>query len=132
MIRPRPLAAGVRAAVEAPAWTSTGRLARLLEAPEWTGTERVSGDAAAAIRVARSTLARLAPLRRLGGPWRSTCLHHSIAACLLLRRHGVPATLRLGARGEAGGVAAHAWVEGRSGRTLAGSAQDYTPLARRP
>jgi hypothetical protein len=44
-------------------------------------------------------------------PWRTVCLHHSLAAQSLLRRRGVPATLFYGARlNAARDLEAHTWV----------------------
>lgn len=48
---------------------------------------------------------------RLYSPFPGTCLSRSLALLWLLRRNGVPATLRLGARVEDGRFCAHAWVE---------------------
>lgn len=45
-------------------------------------------------------------------PWRAVCLQQAIAAKVMLRRRGIPATLYFGVRksAEPGGIAAHAWV----------------------
>lgn len=45
------------------------------------------------------------------GVARGNCLSKSIVLCHLLRRNGLPATLRLGGRKEGPQFAAHAWVE---------------------
>ena len=42
---------------------------------------------------------------------RGNCLSRSIALCWLLRRRGVPAQLRIGARKMGNQLEAHAWVE---------------------
>jgi hypothetical protein len=175
----------MRAALEAPAWIASHRLAQLLESngsqpTSASSTSSASSDAASsdaassasqarlavpcaatepvlasatadALRVAFSALRVLARLRRLGGPWRNTCLYRSVAGCLVLRRHGSVATLRLGARAsraETGasvtgmgsstdvsaaapghvGVSAHAWVEDACGRPLVESPDGHTPL----
>jgi hypothetical protein len=42
----------------------------------------------------------------------ATCLTEALAALMLLGHFGLPADLRIGvARGEGGGLTAHAWVE---------------------
>jgi hypothetical protein len=44
-------------------------------------------------------------------PWDANCLAQAIAAKVMLRRRGVPSTLRLGvARDAAGALEAHAWL----------------------
>ena len=43
--------------------------------------------------------------------FQSTCLEQSLALWWLLRRHGVSAELRLGARKESNRFEAHAWVQ---------------------
>ena len=50
----------------------------------------------------------LAASRRL--PFATTCLHRSVVLWWLLRRRGIPAAIRLGARTESGPFEAHAWV----------------------
>jgi hypothetical protein len=61
----------------------------------------------------------------------ATCLSQALAAQVLLARHGHPASLRIGvARGAAGRLEAHAWIESR-GRIVIGGTADlarYTPL----
>jgi hypothetical protein len=44
-------------------------------------------------------------------PYRGNCLSQSIALMWLLRRRGLAARLRLGARRREGALEAHAWVE---------------------
>jgi hypothetical protein len=58
---------------------------------------------------------------------RSNCLTRAVAASLLLRRHGHPATLRLGVSQTDGRVAAHAWLES-DGRPVVGDAGTFTAL----
>ena len=63
-------------------------------------------------------------------PGTRSCLPQALAAELLLRRHGHPATLRLGvARNDGRDLRAHAWVESE-GRVVFGATQQpqYTPL----
>lgn len=43
-------------------------------------------------------------------PWLATCLTQALAAMVMLRRRGIPATLHLGVSTSAGGLAAHAWL----------------------
>lgn len=43
--------------------------------------------------------------------FRTTCLEQSLVLCWMLRRRGIDATLRVGARKEADIFEAHAWVE---------------------
>lgn len=119
MIPPRVL--GVVAAVIAPAWTRPESLRRLIErAPE--GGHSTSPDRTrTALAASRGALRRLARLERVGGPWRDLCLHRSIAACLVLRRCGAPAVLRIGVRADAADLAAHAWVESPDGAALYGA-----------
>ena len=45
------------------------------------------------------------------GPYRVTCLRESLLTWWLLRRRGIPATLRIGVGKEAADLKAHAWVE---------------------
>jgi hypothetical protein len=127
----RAASAGLRAALETPAWLSSDRFGTLLTASDVAAGGVGNSDAphvATALRVTRLVLRILSPLRRLGGPWRNTCLHRSVAGCLVLRRHGVTARVRLGARSDAGTVAAHAWVEDAEGHVLVDSPLDHTPL----
>jgi Transglutaminase-like superfamily len=42
---------------------------------------------------------------------RTNCLEQATALCYVLRRRGIPAELRFGARKESAGLEAHAWVE---------------------
>lgn len=60
---------------------------------------------------------------------RATCLTQSLAAQVLLSRHGHPAELRLGVARDAGQFDAHAWVES-GGRVVIGNTDisRYTPL----
>ena len=50
-------------------------------------------------------------LERLPGPWRHTCLKRAAVLYHLLRRTGQPVELWIGVRrGDAGALAAHAWL----------------------
>lgn len=42
---------------------------------------------------------------------RTNCLEQATALGYVLRRHGIPAELRFGARRDSAGLEAHAWVE---------------------
>jgi hypothetical protein len=70
------------------------------------------------------TLARGLARARRHAPYPGNCLSQSIALCWLLRRRGVPASLRLGARIDAGAFSAHAWVE--SGDRVINETPDVT------
>lgn len=65
--------------------------------------------------------------RRLGG----TCLTNALAAQALLGRYGYPATLRIGASRQDGGLIAHAWVERNGDVVIGGPASvvaQYSPF----
>jgi hypothetical protein len=144
--------AGLRAALATPAWTAPARLTELLALPAPRDPAVAPAEpraTALSLRACRGALRLLAWLAPVGGPWRSSCLHRAVGACLVLRRCGEPAVLRLGARSapdassaaafrparsapsEAGDpprVTAHAWVEHVDGRVLAEAPLGYTPL----
>lgn len=67
-----------------------------------------TGDAADAAQAARIGWAVNAAARRL--PWRTTCLMQAVAAAILMRCRGLPATLHLGVASAGGSTTAHAWV----------------------
>ncbi len=77
---------------------------------------------------------RLERLLRLAGrlhPRPPTCLARSLALQRMLKRRGVPAQIKIGARKEQGKLRAHAWVE--THRQPIGEAADvaarYAPFA---
>ena len=114
-MNPRNWWAGARAAVEAPAWITSDRLAELLTLPaDMPSVPHPEPDAA--LRTARKVLRLLSRLP--GARWRTSCLYESVAECLVLRRSGVPAAVCIGVKREGGGapgnaahgLAAHAWV----------------------
>lgn len=72
-------------------------------------------DASSALEIARLAAATARHL-----PFRTNCLEQSVVLCWLLRRRGISADLRIGARKEADRFEAHAWVE------VAGRAVDLT------
>ena len=49
-------------------------------------------------------------VRRAGAPFRLNCLPQSLAVAWMLRRRGVAAELRFGAKLDAGALEGHAWV----------------------
>ena len=65
-----------------------------------------ASDLETANRLARL---QIATARNLFFP--TNCLDRSLALCWMLRRRGMPAELRIGARKEAKQLEAHAWVE---------------------
>lgn len=108
-VTPAALAAGVAAAVRVPVYLRGMRLRALMEPPTsgTHGAEAPRGAVGAAYRCV-ALLARVPGL-----PWRNTCLYRSVAECLVLRRYGVPAYVRIGVRNEDpphGAIVAHAWV----------------------
>jgi hypothetical protein len=73
-----------------------------------------------------------AAARRLPAPFRA-CLPQALAAEAMLKRHGAPAQLMIGARaaGAGGRIEAHAWVVS-GGQVVVGSLDDlpaFVPLA---
>jgi hypothetical protein len=122
---------GAWAALRVPRWLGKRRLNALLSPPPVSrpGAHPPRG----AIRASRVAVAWLARVPLL--PWRNTCLYRSIAECLVLRRYGVPAVVRIGVRttgeGDAeppGSVIAHAWVV----RVEPGRGEPEPPDAMRP
>jgi transglutaminase superfamily protein len=55
--------------------------------------------------------ARMVAAASRDGLRRGNCLEQSIALCWLLHQRKIPAQLRIGARKQATGIEAHAWVE---------------------
>ncbi|MFZ1975363.1 MAG: lasso peptide biosynthesis B2 protein [Candidatus Acidiferrales bacterium] len=55
---------------------------------------------------------------------RTNCLEQSLVLCWLLRRHGVVAELRIGARKDSDRFEAHAWVE-RNSQVLNGASKEH-------
>lgn len=101
---------GIRAAIEAPRWIASKRLAELLSLPA-DAPAVPRAEPARGLRAARRALRVLSWIP--GGRWRTSCLYESVAECLTLRRSGVPAAVCIGVKREAGGqagITAHAWV----------------------
>ncbi|HEX2203508.1 MAG TPA: lasso peptide biosynthesis B2 protein [Longimicrobium sp.] len=100
---------GLWAALSVPRWLRGTRLTSLMHPPAvW---EAGAAPARGSVRAAHAAVRVLAGVPLL--PWRNTCLYRSVAECLVLRRYGVPAVVRIGVKNEApphGPIAAHAWV----------------------
>jgi hypothetical protein len=124
---PRAVAAGVRAALASRRWIDGPRLSELLrEPPAARPGARVPRGAVGAALLLLKALARLPR-----SPWRNTCLYRSVAECLLLRRYGVPAILKIGVRnGQEDDIEAHAWVV-RGDRPAGTADQGHEPLVLR-
>ena len=64
--------------------------------------------------------------------WRDDCLPQALTACLLMKRQGLAANLRIGVKnGSDGQLRAHAWVEHNGDIVVGGigpNLQSYTPL----
>ena|ERR1700730_13902084 len=61
--------------------------------------------------IAERKIARMASATAHYLPFRTNCLEQSLVLWWLLRRRGIPADLKIGARKEADRFEAHAWVE---------------------
>ena len=126
MIRtPLAVLAGVHAALASPRWIEGARLTELLRDPPPAPERRVPRGATGAAMLLLRALARLPR-----SPWRNTCLYQSAAECLVLRRYGVPATLKIGVKNGSGDIEAHAWVV-RADRAGQGSGSGHQPLVLR-
>lgn len=85
-------------------------------------------DTVDAAHAARIGWAVNAAARRL--PWTTTCLMQAIAAAILMRARGLPATLHLGVARADGIATAHAWLQcGELVLTGADEHQQFTELA---
>ncbi|HET7228713.1 MAG TPA: lasso peptide biosynthesis B2 protein [Longimicrobium sp.] len=123
---PGAVLAGVRAALASPWWMERDRLRELMREPAAGAPEQPvpRGGTGAAFRL-------LKVLQHVpGSRWRNTCLYRSVAECLVLRRYGVPAVLRIGVRSEQGDIEAHAWVV-RADRAEQGEPGGHQPLVLR-
>lgn len=97
---------GLWAALSVPRWLRGTRLTGLMEPPPgWTPG---AAPARGSVRAAYAAVRVLGAVPLL--PWRNTCLYRSVAECLVLRRYGVPAVVRIGVKNDNGPIAAHAWV----------------------
>ncbi|HEX8319974.1 lasso peptide biosynthesis B2 protein [Longimicrobium sp.] len=98
---------GVWAGLRVPVWLRGRRWTELLREPP--AAEPGARPPRGAVRAALVTVGVLA--RVPGLPWKRTCLYRSVAECLVLRRYGVPAVVRIGVKSEGSGqILAHAWV----------------------
>ena len=122
---PLGMLAGARAALASRRWIDGPRLTELLRDPPPAPGRRVPRGATGAAMLLLKALARLP-----GSPWRNTCLYRSVAECLVLRRYGVPAMLRIGVKNGDGDIEAHAWVV-RADRPLRESDEGHQPLVLR-
>ena len=69
--------------------------------------------------------------RVAGWSGNSTCLSQAVTGWLMLRRRGIPSTVRVGARRGEDGVHMHAWLE-LGGASIIGAAEapKFVPLTR--
>lgn len=114
----------IAAALVAPAWLRSDRWRELMKSQP-RATQRAAEPRG--LMIADGAVRALS--RVPFGPWRATCLHRSVAICLLLRWSGVDALLRLGARRSDAATQAHAWVEDANGTLLYGQRADWAPLS---
>ena len=122
---PLGMLAGARAALASRRWIDGPRLTELLRDPPPAPERRVPRGATGAAMLLLKVLARLP-----GSAWRNTCLYRSVAECLVLRRYGVPAMLRIGVKSGDGDIEAHAWVV-RADRPSRESGEGHQPLVLR-
>lgn len=93
--------------------------------PIVSADSNVESSACVLIAIARM---QAAAERRLF--FKPSCLEHALVLWWLLRRHGIPADIRLGGRKELGRFEAHAWVE-LEGMPLGdrnGAQRDFVPF----
>ena len=98
------------------AWGTPSTLARdlpaLLGPPAAPAVPRANAArAGTAVRIAHRAIAVLARVRP--SHWRATCLHRSVAECVVLRAYYLPARIVIGVGNGAtpATTIAHAWVE---------------------
>jgi len=106
----RAVLVGVRAAWRAPSIIAHDFAVLLV--PPATSANRTppSEGSSLAVRTAHRALTWLARVRP--ARWRATCLHRSVAECVVLRAYGLPARVVIGVgNGAAATTIAHAWVE---------------------
>lgn len=99
---------GVWAGLRVPLWLHGRRWTELLREPP--AAEPGARPPRGAVRAALVTVKVLGSIPGL--PWKRTCLYRSVAECLVLRRYGVPAVVRIGVKSGPGSgqILAHAWV----------------------
>jgi hypothetical protein len=79
------------------------RFARMVAPkPPWSGDAKDTAE---------REIARMASAAAHYLPFRTNCLEQSLVLWWLLRRRGIPADLKIGAKKEANRFEAHAWVE---------------------
>jgi hypothetical protein len=121
---------GLAVTLAAPLWLRGVRLDALIAAAPPAPARR-GLDPRIGMRAGQLLLRGLARLP--GSPWRDTCLYRALAACVLLRRAGTDARLRIGVARPAGRrLQAHAWVVDAAGAVLFGEAagRPLEPVAR--
>lgn len=74
-------------------------------------------------------LSELVGIAARHGLYRANCLHQALPLCWLLRREGLPASLKIGVRSGSPCFEAHAWVE-LGGVALGQSVAEYRPFPR--
>jgi hypothetical protein len=104
----RAVLVGLRAAWRTPSIIARDFAAVL--APPAALAEAANERAGVAVHVAHRALAWLA---RMHPRWRATCLHRSVAECVVLRAYDLPARVVIGVGNGAAPATtiAHAWVE---------------------
>ncbi|HEV2521592.1 MAG TPA: lasso peptide biosynthesis B2 protein [Candidatus Acidoferrales bacterium] len=79
---------------------------------KWHGTAALTNQRdGARIFTESQSASRMLDAASRRGVVRGNCLSRSIALCWLLRRRGIPAQLRIGARKIGNQLEAHAWIE---------------------
>jgi hypothetical protein len=92
--------------------TATWLALRLIGFRRWSGfLERHSIDVNAPRLAEARNITRLLSAAANHLFVRTNCLEQATALCYVLRRRGIPAELRFGARKGSAGLEAHAWVE---------------------
>lgn len=80
--------------------------------------------------VDRQRMAWLVEVADRNAPGRSSCLRQAATLAWLLRRRGVPTSLRIGVAKEGGNIVAHSWLESGDGELLGLSdSYKYVPLS---
>src|SRR5262245_60858114 len=87
----------------------TSRTYRLLR--RWSGIARAPGVHVEASTALAHRLGQLVKVAARHGAYGATCLQQSLALWWILRRHGLPAELRIGVGKTNPKLTAHAWVE---------------------
>jgi transglutaminase superfamily protein len=94
-------------------WLRASTFQRVQQAVEkWYGATGLANQRDhARIFTESQSASRMLDVASRRGIVRGNCLSRSIALCWLLRRRGIPAQLRIGARKIGNQLEAHAWVE---------------------